>query len=84
MRRELQLNLQLTPVFEYDSKTNQFVTYYEEFPNAIAIGENEEDAAVRLAHLVEKMWREEPEGVKKFFLEKYEDKIKAGSKIRIA
>lgn len=84
MRRELQLNLELTPVYHFDSKTSQFVTYYEEFPNAIAVGENEQDAELRLAALVEKMWKEEPQDVKKFFLEKYEDKIQSGSKIKIA
>lgn len=84
MRRELQLNLLLTPVYRYDNKTDQHVTYYEEFPNAIAVGENEKDAETRLAHLVEKMWMEKPEDVRKFFIENYGEKMKAGSKIRIA
>ncbi len=84
MLRELQLNLQLTPVYNYDNKTDQYTTYFEEFPNAIAVGENEQEAELRLAHLVEKMWVEEADDVRNFFLERYSDKIKAGSKIKIA
>ena len=71
MARQIQLNLQLTPVYRFDSKTDQYTTYYEEFPNAIAVGETEEDAEIRLVHLVETMWKERHDDLRHTLLTKY-------------
>ncbi len=71
MARHIQLNLQLNPVYRFDSKTDQYTTYYEEFPNAIAVGETEEEAEIRLIHLVETMWKERPDDLRQTLLTKY-------------
>lgn len=63
-QRQLNINIALTPVLERDIKSDQFYTYYKEFPQAIAVGETEEDAETRLAHLVENMWKEHNEDLK--------------------
>ena len=59
MQRQIQLNISLTPVRHYDETTDQHVTYYEEFPQAVAVGDTEEQADNKLIHLVERMWQDE-------------------------
>lgn len=63
-RQQLNLNIALTPILEHDVFTDQFYIYYKEFPQAIAVGETEQDAEIRLAHLVENMWKEQDEDLK--------------------
>lgn len=82
--REIQLNLQLTPVFEFDGKTDQFVSYFKEFPNAMAVGESENDAENRLIHLVEAMWRDRPEDLKKTLINIYANSTTHSGNIKIA
>lgn len=62
--RQLNLNINLTPILEFDAKTDQYFVFYKEFPQAIAIGSTEDDAETRLAHLVENMWKEEDADLK--------------------
>lgn len=86
MSRTIQLNLALTPVFNYDSKTDQFTVYYEEFSEAIAVGETEEEAEKRLIKLVEVMWADRPAELNNKLLSVYanSEKIKKSSKLFIA
>lgn len=70
-----QLNISLTPVLEYDSKANRFVVYYEEFPEAIAIGVDEIDAENNLAFLVEDMWRKRKDELKEYLLLNHKHQI---------
>lgn len=58
MSRQMQLNISLTPISEHDMKTDSYVIYYKEFPNAIAVGHTEEEAELNLIPLVELMWKE--------------------------
>lgn len=71
MAREMSLNIALTPISHYDLKTDQYVTYFEEFPQAIAIGETQEDADNRLIHLVEAMWKERRKELSESLLKNY-------------
>lgn len=84
MAREIQLNLGLTPVFEFDGKTDQYVSYFKEFPNAMAVGKSEDDAENRLIHLVEAMWRDKPDDLRKALINIYADNAAARSNIKIA
>lgn len=68
---QLQLNISLNPVVEYDSKTDRYVTYYEEFPQAIAVGRTQEEAEINLIHIVEAMWRERKEELREMLKQKY-------------
>ncbi len=68
---QLLLNISLTPVVEYDNKTDQYTTYFKEFPQAIAVGETEDDAETRLSHLVEHIWKERSEELKHTLLINY-------------
>lgn len=70
-----QLNIKLTPVLEYDSKANRFVVYYEEFPEAIAVGINEDEAENNLAFLVEDMWQKRKDELKEYLLLNYKHQI---------
>jgi len=70
-----QININLTPILEYDSKANRFVVYYEEFPEAIAIGVDENEAENNLAFLVEDMWQERKDELKEYLLLNYKHKI---------
>jgi predicted RNase H-like HicB family nuclease len=83
MSRKLQLSIALTPVVHYDNKTDQYVTYFEEFPQAIAVGESEEDADNRLIHLVEVMWKERKEELENTLLTKYINKSHRNSESKL-
>ena len=83
-QREIQLNLQLTPVFEFDGKTDQFVSYFKEFPNAMAVGESENDAENRLIHLVEAMWKDRPDELRKTLINIYANNTHVSGNIKIA
>lgn len=48
MKTAIELKLTLTATIEKDEKTNLFSGWFEEFPQAIAIGEDEEDAKIKL------------------------------------
>ena len=76
MSRTAQLNIKLTPVLEYDSKANRFVVYYEEFPEAIAVGVDENEAENNLAFLVEDMWQKRKDELKEYLLLNYKHQIK--------
>lgn len=71
-----QLNINLTPVSEFDSKANRFIVYYEEFPEAIAIGVDENEAENNLAFLVEDMWQKRKDELKEYLLLNYKHQIK--------
>ena len=79
MPREIQINLGLKPVTRYDDPTKRFIIYYEEFPMAIAVGENEDEAERNLIFLVEDMWKKRPNDLKVLLMEGYMDKIKINS-----
>ena len=75
MSRQVQINMQLTPVIKHNVETNKFVIYYEEFPQAIASGDNEDEAEDNLMYLVEEMWQKRSDDLKKFLLDNYIKKI---------
>ncbi len=49
-------NTELTPVTYYDKEVDQYVVFYEEFPQAITVGQTEENASNKLFDLLELMW----------------------------
>ena len=75
MTRQIQLNLALTPVVNYDGRLSRYSIYYEEFPEAIATGKNEDEAENNLIFLVEDMWSKRPEDLKSYLLKNFIDKI---------
>ena len=73
--RHVQVNIDLTPVTNYDNSTQRHMVYYEEFPEAIATGINEDDAEKNLAFLIEDMWSKRPDSLKEFLLKNYKNTI---------
>lgn len=71
MKREMLLNISLTPVIEHDMKTNSYIMYYKEFPNAVAVGDTVDEAELNLIPLVEMMWREKPRDLAKILVNNY-------------
>lgn len=76
MPRQIQLNISLTPTRVYDKETNRHIIFYNEFPQAIATGSNEDEAERNLAFLVEDMWQKQSTDLKKYLLENYNNAIK--------
>jgi hypothetical protein len=76
MARQIQINLGLNPVLNFDGQTNRFIIYYKEFPQAIATGINEDEAENNLIYLVEDMWRKRPDDLKKLLTESYMNQIR--------
>lgn len=76
MAKQIQINLGLNTIHNYDGKTDRHMVYYKEFPQAIATGKNEEEAENNLIFLVEDMWRKRPDDLKALLMESYMDKIK--------
>ena len=48
MNTEIELKLTLRPTIEKDEKTNLYMGWFEEFPQAIAVGEDISDLNVKL------------------------------------
>lgn len=71
MSRLMNFNISLTPITTFDLETKTYVTYYKEFPNAIAVGNTEEEAETNLDPLVELMWKEKPLDLEKRLMEIY-------------
>jgi hypothetical protein len=82
MTHNAQLNIKLTPVVEYDSKANRFVVYYEEFPEAIATGINEDEAEDNLAFLVQDMWVRRKDELKEYLLRNFKHQIEIQTRKR--
>ncbi|MFN2440007.1 MAG: hypothetical protein ABR503_12465 [Chitinophagaceae bacterium] len=80
MLRKVQLNINLTPIVEYDSTANRFIIYYEEFPEAIATGINEDEAQNNLAFLVEDMWVKRTDELKEYLLRNHKHQIQIQTK----
>jgi len=79
MARQVQINLNLNPVVTYDTKTKEYVIYYEEFPQAIATGSSKDEAEDNLIFLVEQMWQKRSDDLKKFLLDNYIQNIQINS-----
>jgi predicted RNase H-like HicB family nuclease len=73
MKREIQLSIGLTPNITFDGKTDLFVIYYEQFPQAIAAGKTEDEAEINLIHILELMFKERKEEIKEFLVSKLND-----------
>ena len=82
MSRQVQINMNLTPVIKHDTQTKQYIIYYEEFPQAIASGNNADEAENNLIFLVEQMWQKRSDDLKKFLLDNYIKKIQINSPIK--
>lgn len=71
MSRTMQLNIDLTPIFEHDTDTNRIMAHFLEFPQAFAIGETKDEAEINLIPLVELMWKEKPRELERILLERF-------------
>ena len=65
------MNISLEPVVEHDIKTDLYVLWYKEFPEAFAEGRTIEEAENNLIPTLELMWRERPRELEKRLLENY-------------
>lgn len=71
MARQIQINISLEPVTQYDSETDTVLLYYKEFPEAFAEGKDVDEAENKLIPLLELMWQEKPKDLEKKLLENY-------------
>jgi predicted RNase H-like HicB family nuclease len=75
MPRIAVLNVQLSPVLDYDNEAGQYIIYYKEFPYAIATGKSEAEAETNLSFLVEDIWMKRQDESKEYLLTHYKDHI---------
>lgn len=54
----------LTAIFHEDEKGRGFTAYFREFPNVIAVGQNEKDATTRLVELLQLALKDQAENGK--------------------
>lgn len=84
MPRDVLLNLSFTPVIDHDIEADRYVIYYEEFPEAHAVGKTIDEAENNLIPLVELMWQEKPRDLAKKLLKNYlNDSLRAAPKFNI-
>ena len=75
MLRTAVLNINLTPMMEYDNEAGMYILYYKEFPQAVAAGKTEDEAEINLAYLVQDVWTKRQDESKEFLLKNYKDNI---------
>jgi len=82
MNRQINLNISLTPVSEYDAKAERYIMYFKDFPQAIASGVSEDEAENNLIFLVEDMWKKRKDDLRNFLLKNYGEQIRIQSSVK--
>lgn len=71
MQSEMQVSIKLTPVFDQDKRTGQYLAYFDQFPQAMGTGNDKEEAAKNLITSFTLMINERNHDIKEQIVEKY-------------